>query len=63
MDKTFIHEVMNSVAIRFPGWTIADDVYKVDYHYKKGTNKMYKLILKNGDKKMRVKTDENGRFL
>jgi len=55
--------VMNSVAKRFPGWIIADDVYKVAYHHKKGTNKMYKLILENGKKSMRVKTDENGRFL
>ena len=55
--------VRNSIAKRFPGWIIADDVYKVTYHYKKGSNKMYKLMLKNGDKKMRVKTDENGRFL
>ncbi|MCD6543966.1 MAG: nicotinate-nucleotide adenylyltransferase [Flavobacteriaceae bacterium] len=55
--------VINSVTKRFPGWAIADDVYKVTYHHKKGTNKMYKLILENGTKSMRVKTDENGKFL
>lgn len=55
--------VINSVAKRFPGWAITDDVYKVTYHRKAGTNKIYKLMLKNGNKKMRVKTDENGKFL
>ncbi|NOQ92642.1 MAG: nicotinate-nucleotide adenylyltransferase [Flavobacteriaceae bacterium] len=55
--------VINSVAKRFPRWVITDDVYKVTYHHKKGSNKTYNLILKNGERKMRVKTDENGRFL
>ncbi len=55
--------VINSVAKRFPGWTVANDMYKVTYHYKKGTVKTYKLMLENGDRHMRVKTDENGKFL
>ena len=55
--------VINSVTKRFPGWAIADDIYKVTYHHKKGTNKMYKLKLENGEKSMKIKTDENGKFL
>lgn len=55
--------VINSVTERFPGWAISEDVYKVTYHHKKGTNKMYKLILENGDRSMRVKTDESGKFI
>ncbi len=55
--------VINSVIKRFPGWAITDDVYKVTYHHEDGSNKMYKLILENGNKKMRIKTDENGKFL
>ncbi len=54
--------VINSVTKRFPGWSIAKDVYKVSYRNEKAS-KMYKLILKNGDKRMRVKTDENGKFI
>ncbi len=55
--------VINSVANRFPGWGITNDVYKVTYHHKKGSNKMYKLTLTNGDERMKVKTDEKGKFL
>jgi len=55
--------VINSVATRFPGWVISKDVYKVSYHNERGTIKTYKLILENGDKTMRVKTDESGKFL
>ncbi len=55
--------VINSVTKRFPGWSIHKDTYRVTYHNKKGTVKTYKLILENGDKSMRVKTDENGKFL
>ena len=62
-DVTPPRTVINSVAKRFPGWAITDDVYKVTYHHKKGSNKMYKLILENNDKKMRIKTDEMGKFL
>ena len=55
--------VIYSVAERFPGWAATNNMYKVTYHHEKGTIKMYKLMLKNGDKKMRIKTDENGKFL
>ena len=55
--------VIYSVTERFPGWTVAKDMYKVTYHHKRGTVKTYKLMLENGNKKMRVKTDENGKFL
>ena len=55
--------VINSVAKKFPGWSISKDVYRVTYNRKSGTNKLYKLKLENGDKSMRVKTDENGKFL
>ncbi|MFN4764354.1 nicotinate-nucleotide adenylyltransferase [Gillisia sp. Q332] len=55
--------VAEAVAKRFPGWTIAEDVYLVNYHEAKGASKKYKLLLENGDKRMRVKTDEKGNFL
>ncbi|MFM1878103.1 MAG: hypothetical protein RLZZ241_969, partial [Bacteroidota bacterium] len=47
--------VRDAVAKRFPGWTVSKDVYAVTYHEEKGTQKRYKLVLINGDKKLRVK--------
>jgi hypothetical protein len=56
--------VAKSVAKRFPGWQIYKDSYLVSYHEKKGvTKKYYKLILENGTKRIRVKTDEKGQFI
>jgi hypothetical protein len=55
--------VRNSVAERFPNWTIVNDVYRVTYNQKKGARKSYKIKLKNGDKTMRVKIDDTGEFL
>ena len=56
--------VLEAVAERFPNWGITKDVYLVNYHENTGkANKRYKLTLENGDKRMRVKVDENGKFL
>ncbi|MEW7290377.1 nicotinate-nucleotide adenylyltransferase [Aquimarina sp. 2304DJ70-9] len=56
--------VVKSIAKRFPGWTVTKDLYVVNYHDKKGaTKKMYKLRLENGDKLIKVKTDDEGNFL
>ena len=53
-----------AVTNRFPNWTITKDVYKVNYHDKKGiTKNEYKVKLKNGDKTMIVKVDNDGEFL
>lgn len=55
--------VKRAVLERFPEWTITKDVYRVNYSDKKGSKKTYKLVLANGDEKLRVKTDEDGNFL
>ncbi|MCA0932769.1 nicotinate-nucleotide adenylyltransferase [Lutimonas saemankumensis] len=55
--------VASAVAERFPGWSIDKDVYRVNYDVDLGTNKRYKLVLKNGKKTIRVKVDEDGVFL
>ncbi len=56
--------VSRSIQKRFPGWSVTKDVYRVKYHDKSGaTKKMYKLRLENGDKLIRVKTDDEGNFL
>lgn len=62
-DVKLPNSVRESVAERFPGWEITKDVYLVNYHDQKGVTKKYKLKLVNGDKVLRVKTDEKGNFL
>ncbi len=55
--------VKEAVLDRFPEWEITKDVYHVTYHQDKGVDKKYKLKLENGDKVIRVKVDEKGKFL
>ncbi|MFC4874362.1 nicotinate-nucleotide adenylyltransferase [Negadavirga shengliensis] len=55
--------VERAVAKRFPNWTISKDVYLVTYNDAKGTNKRYKLLLENDDKRMKVRIDEKGNFM
>ncbi|OQP63869.1 nicotinate-nucleotide adenylyltransferase [Niastella vici] len=54
--------VTNAVAKRFPNWKISNDTYQVIYYDEKGSNKKYKLLLENGDKRMKVKVNEAGEF-
>lgn len=54
--------VRESVFKRYPGWALAKDIYRVTYH-KDNAKKVYKVTLKNGDKTIRVKTDEIGDFM
>ncbi|WP_378178228.1 nicotinate-nucleotide adenylyltransferase [Aquimarina sp. SS2-1] len=56
-------EVIQAVSQRFPGWIIAKDAYLVNYHSENGVSKKYKLRLQNGNKRIKVKTDEFGKFL
>ncbi len=55
--------VNKAVMERFPNWIVESDVYLVSYSDDKGAKKTYKLKLKNGDERMRVKIDETGTFL
>ena len=52
--------VKTAVLKRFPNWEITKDVYLVNYYYKKGATKLYKLKLENGDKTVRIKVNETG---
>ncbi|HVS95621.1 MAG TPA: hypothetical protein VHE54_04015 [Puia sp.] len=56
--------VTNAVVSRFPNWSIAKDVYIVNYYDQNGGNaqKKYKLLLQNGTKRIRVQVNENGEF-
>ncbi|NNK83793.1 MAG: nicotinate-nucleotide adenylyltransferase [Flavobacteriaceae bacterium] len=57
-------EVMQSVSKRFPNWGIVEDVYFINYHCERDSIKqVYKIKLKNDDKFLTIKTDENGTFL
>jgi hypothetical protein len=62
-DVALPKDVVASVNKRFPGWTIAKDVYKVNYDVENGSEKQYKLVLENGNEKIRIKIDDNGVFL
>jgi len=55
--------VKKTVAKKYPGWSITDDIYKVSYHQDKGVKQTYKLLLKNGKEKIRIVTDANGNIL
>ena len=55
--------VAQAVAKRFPQWSIPKDVYLVNYQEQRGANKVWKLLLTNGDKRLRVKTNEKGEFI
>ena len=56
--------VREAVVSRFPNWIISKNVYRVSYYDANGeATKDYKLLLENGDKRMNVKLDENGKFL
>jgi len=57
-------DIRNKVTQKFPNWVIANDVYKVNYHSKKGvTKKQYKIKLTNAGEVLRIKTDGNGNIM
>lgn len=55
--------VSAAVSKRFPGWKISQDLYLVTYATEYGGKKEYKILLENGDKRLRIKTNEKGEFL
>ncbi|AEV98238.1 nicotinate-nucleotide adenylyltransferase [Niastella koreensis] len=54
--------VSSAVAKKYPDWRVSKDVYMVTYYDDKGTDKKYKLLLENGNKRMKVKVNEAGEF-
>ena len=56
--------ISQALAERFPNWVVDKDIYKVIYSEPKWeSKKTYKLKLTNGEKTIRVKTDQDGNFL
>ncbi|MCC8426418.1 hypothetical protein [Mucilaginibacter sp. UR6-11] len=54
--------IREAVEKRFPQWSISKDAYLVNYFNDNGAKKKYKLVLENGDKRIRVTTNELGEF-
>lgn len=53
-----------AVKDRYPNWKISNDVYLVNYYEADNrVDKVYKLTLQNGDKRLKVKMNEKGEFL
>ena len=56
--------VSRALVKRFPRWIVEKDIYTVNFNQKKwDAKKIYKLKLTNGEKTIRVKSDEKGNFL
>lgn len=62
-DIALPKEVTTAVVKRFPKWEITKDIYLIRYNEKDGAKKKYKLTLKNGDERLKVKLDEAGNFI
>lgn len=62
-DIALPQAVRDAIGKRFPNWDMTKDVYLVNYHDGKKVKKEYKVLLENGDKRMRIKTDEKGKFI
>ena len=55
--------VLLSIVKRFPNWSITNEVYLVKYAAGETAKKKYKLTLINGEKRIKVKVDDEGIFL
>ncbi|GAA4884308.1 hypothetical protein GCM10023311_03350 [Flaviramulus aquimarinus] len=55
--------VLTAVKRRFPNWSISKNLYLVNFHESGNMKKLYKLVLENGEQRIRVKVDEYGDFL
>jgi hypothetical protein len=55
--------VRNAVAKRYPNWGVSKDLYVVNYKDQDGAKMVYKMVLENGRKRLKVKANEKGEFL
>lgn len=57
-------KVAQSMTKNYEGWTIAENVYLVNYHDDKGVmKKEFKILLERENRRMRIKTDELGNII
>ena len=56
--------ISQAVAKKYPNWGISKDIYMVSYYEDgKVSKRIYKLLLENNSKRMRVKLNDSGEFL
>lgn len=57
-------ESRDAIVQRFPNWTMVENIYRINYHNKKGTTRNdYQVKLVNGDQVITVKIDAEGNFM
>lgn len=52
--------VAQALVKKYPQWSIPKDVYLVTYQEDAGATKIWKIVLRKGDKRLKVKVSENG---
>ena len=52
--------VLKSISEKYPNCKISKGLYLVTYNHDEGTTKKYVIILKNNNKRVKIKSDENG---
>ena len=62
-DISLPSTVRTAIAKRYPNWGISRDLYVVNYKDDSGAKMVYKMVLENGRKRLKVKTNEKGEFL
>ena len=62
-DIALPNAITSSVLERFPKWTITKDIYLIRYTDKEGAKQKYKITLVNGNERVKVKLDGNGKFI
>lgn len=56
--------VRTALVQRFPNWQMTQNTYQVYYYDgKDNAEKTFKILLENGDKRMRVRLNEKGEFI
>lgn len=55
--------VARAVATRYPQWSVSKDVYLVNYKDQSGASKVWKILLKSGDRRLRVKVNDQGEII
>jgi hypothetical protein len=55
--------VSQALVKSYPDWSIPKDVYLVTYENETGATKVWKVLLKQGDKRKKVKLNSDGDFV
>ncbi len=55
--------VRTSLSTKYPNWSLTKDIYLVNYYGDKDSRKLYKMVLENGPKRIRVKSNDAGEFV